>query len=127
MIGFRKKRKEEPENFKEVLGELKKLKEENGNIKKEIEGLKNKSKFPLQKISVIRFNPFSSGGGDQSFSIALLDGNDNGMVISSIYSREGNRVYTKPIKEGKSDYTLSDEEKEAIKKAISRSINPNGK
>ena len=69
--------------------------------------------------TLIRYNPFSGVGSDQSFSIALLDGNNNGFVITSIYSREGNRVYGKSLKEGKSEYSLSDEEKKAISKAIS--------
>lgn len=69
----------------------------------------------IQKASVIRYNPFGDTGGNQSFAIALLDSNDNGLIISSLYSREGMRVYSKPIKKGKSKYPLSDEEVEAIK------------
>jgi hypothetical protein len=64
-------------------------------------------------------NPFKDTGGDQSFAIALLDSNNNGIVLSSLYTREGTRVYTKPIEKGASSYNLSKEEEEAIKKAIS--------
>jgi len=49
--------------------------------------------------------------------LALLDGKDNGIVMTSLYAREGNRVYGKPIKNGKSEYSLSEEEKQAIEKA----------
>jgi len=77
-----------------------------------------KEKKHVQKVGVVRFNPFKDIGGDQSFSIALLDEEDNGLVITSLYGREGNRVYAKPIEGGQSKYQLSDEEKEAISRAI---------
>ena len=53
-----------------------------------------------------------------SFSLALLDEYNTGVVLNGIYSREMSNIYAKPIKEGKSSYTLSEEEKEAIRKAI---------
>ena len=72
----------------------------------------------LHKSGLIRFNPFRDIGGDQSFSLALLDGNDDGIVISSIYSREGVRVYAKSIHSGTSEvHQLTEEEKRAIKLA----------
>jgi hypothetical protein len=57
-------------------------------------------------------------GGNQSFVLAMLDNNNNGFIISSIFSEEGSRIYTKTIKKGKSDFSLSKEEIEAIEKAI---------
>ena len=66
---------------------------------------------------MVRFNPFSDVGGDQSFSLALLDKRNNGIVITSLYAREGSRVFGKPIENGLSPHSLSEEEKEAIKKA----------
>ena len=57
-------------------------------------------------------------GGNQSFVIALLDAENNGFVISSLFVKEASRVYAKTIKKGKSDYSLSKEEQEAIAKAI---------
>lgn len=76
--------------------------------------------FPdcLQKLGVVRFKAFPGIGGDQSFALALLDGKNNGVIISSIYGRDDSRVYAKPINEGKSSYNLSSEEEEALKKAI---------
>jgi len=103
------------ENLKEILAQFKDLKEDFQKISKELEDLK---KFSIQKVGIVRFNPFKEVGGNQSFSIALLDGNDNGIVITSLYTREGNRVYGKPIKRGQSEYLLSEEEKEAIAKAM---------
>lgn len=72
----------------------------------------------IQKIGLIRFNPFVGTGGNQSFCLALLDGEDNGLVISSLHSRDTTRIYAKPIKKGKpAGYQLSTEEAQAIKNA----------
>jgi hypothetical protein len=72
----------------------------------------------LHKIGVIRFNPFKELGGNQSFVVALLDGNKSGVVISSLHTREGTRIYSKPVIEGKSEkYALTEEEKKAINEA----------
>lgn len=69
----------------------------------------------LQKIGLVRFNPFADTGGDQSFVIALLDGNDDGIVLTSLYSRTGVRWYLKTVRKGKGiEHELSKEEKEAI-------------
>jgi len=79
--------------------------------KLEIEGTTH-----LQRIGIVRFNPFSDTGGSQSFTIAILDKEDNGMVMTSLYARTGNRWYIKYIKAGVGqDVELSKEEKTAIK------------
>ena len=83
-----------------------------------IKDLENISETTIRKIGVVRFNPFSDMGGNQSFVIALLDNKDNGFIISSLFVKDGNRVYAKSVKQGKSDYLLSAEELEAIKRAI---------
>lgn len=88
---------------------LKKVLKENGDIRE------NMSKC-IQKAGVVRFNPFGDVGGNQSFAIALLDKCLNGVMILSLYSRDGVKVYSKQITEGKSaEYKLSKEEEEAIK------------
>jgi len=74
----------------------------------------------IQKVGVVRFNPFEDTGGDQSFAIALLDAEDNGVVISSLFTREGTRIYAKPIVKSESRHHLSHEEREAIRRAIQR-------
>lgn len=73
----------------------------------------------LQKVGVVRFNPFAGegDGGDQSFAIAILDEKNNGFVISSLHARNETRVYTKPISDGQSTYHLSEEEAQAVKHA----------
>jgi hypothetical protein len=73
----------------------------------------------LQNWSLVRFQAFENTGGDQSFAFAMLDALGDGIVMSSIFGREEARVYCKPVQKGSSIYPLSDEEKEAIDKAIS--------
>lgn len=73
-----------------------------------------------QKISIVRFNPFADTGGDQSFVLAVLDSHNSGYVLTSIHGRQGTRVYVKPIDYGKSKYTLSREEQQALDQAASR-------
>lgn len=73
----------------------------------------------IHKFEVVRFNPFKDIGGDQSFAIALLNGKDSGIVMSSLHTREGTRIYAKPIIKGGSDkYTLTEEEKNVLKLAM---------
>src|SRR5687768_7733530 len=63
----------------------------------------------LQKIGFMRFNPFDDAGGNISFALALLDAQDNGVVISSLHGREGTRVYAKEVKAGESESKLTQE------------------
>ena len=73
----------------------------------------------FHKLGVIRFNPFKDVGGDQSFSIAILNGKNNGLTISSLFTREGARIYSKTVTGGTSEkYPLTEEEKDAIKIAM---------
>jgi len=117
MFNFFKKQKKEPKNLKEILDSFNNLEKNFDKLSQELENLKRESKFSVQRVGIVRYNPFKEVGSNQSFSIALLDGNDSGVVITSLYSREGNRVYGKPIKKGQSENLLSEEEKEAIEKA----------
>ncbi len=74
----------------------------------------------FHKLGVVRFNPFKDVGGDQSFSVAILNGKNDGLTISSLFTREGSRVYTKTITAGLTEkHPLTEEEKEAIKLALS--------
>jgi hypothetical protein len=86
-------------------------------LKVKIGLLEKLAKSSFQKAGVVRYNPFQQVGGDQSFSVALLDGGNSGFVITSLFMKENNRIFVKPIKQGKSDYSLSDEEKTAISRA----------
>jgi hypothetical protein len=117
MFEFLKHTKKEPENVAEILKELRVLSQELSGVSREIEALKKESQLHLKKVGFIRYNPFSNIGSDQSFSLALLDGENNGILITSLFSREGNRVYAKAIKNGQSEYPLSDEEEQALEEA----------
>ena len=111
---FPKKQAKEPQNIEEVLSGFKEMKEEFRSLKKEVEKLRKENIQKVDKVGVVRFNPFESLGGNQSFSLAILDGQNNGAVVTSLFSRDGNRVYGKPISNGASEFQLSDEEKQAM-------------
>lgn len=101
-----------------LLDNQKKLTEENISLKKELREEILSSRLHIQKIGLVRFNPFERMGGEQSFIVALLDEEKNGLTLNFIYTKEGLRVYTKKIKNGKGkDYDLSEEEKKAIEKS----------
>lgn len=79
----------------------------------------NRLKNSLQKCGVVRFRAFDDVGSDLSFSIALLDEKNDGVVLTGIYGRNECATFAKPIENGISKYDLSDEEKQAIRNAIS--------
>ena len=90
------------------------------SISNKIHALANRG---LHKVDMIRFNPFKDRSGNQSFSIALLDGKNNGIIISSLHTREGTRVYSKEIKKGSSPkHKLTEEESRVLKNAMSKKI-----
>ena len=84
-------------------------------LEQELEAM---SRLALQKVGVVRFNPFQSSGGDQSFAIALLDQAGTGVVISSLHGRNETRLFAKQIANGRSRHALSDEEQQAIRAAL---------
>ncbi|MCX7680744.1 MAG: DUF4446 family protein [Anaerolineae bacterium] len=78
----------------------------------------------LQGIGLVRFRAFEDTGGDQSFSLALADGEGNGVVISALYGREATRIYAKPIQKWLSSKVLTDEEAQALEEARRAVIAP---
>jgi hypothetical protein len=68
----------------------------------------------IQGVGVVRYNPFPDMGSNMSFSLALLDGHANGVVVSVLTNRDGSRVYGKAVERGSSSYPLSDEERQAL-------------
>lgn len=83
-------------------------------ITKRINSIEEKDKKHVQKVGLIRFNPFSELGGDHSFCLALLDDRDTGVVLTGLHTRERTRIYMKDITNGKSSLELSNEEKKAL-------------
>ncbi|MBQ5709711.1 MAG: DUF4446 family protein, partial [Anaerotignum sp.] len=78
----------------------------------------------IQKIGLIRYNPFDEMGGNLCFALALLDGHDNGVVLNGIHSRTGSFTYAKPIEMGVSTYMLSEEEIKAVEMAKNHAYEP---
>lgn len=91
-------------------------------IEESLNNLRTESQFAISQLGLVRFNPFEDGGGNFSFSLALLDGHNNGLVITSMHGRQQNRIYTKRIINGKSEMQLTDEEAQAIIKANNKTI-----
>lgn len=111
------------EILNDLLNQLIEDKKLNGELEKKIEELKNDCTYHLQKTGFVRYNPFAQTGGNQSFVLALLDGNDSGFVITSLHSRESTRVFAKPVKLGKEDgFEFSKEEIQAILSASKKKI-----
>lgn len=81
-------------------------------------------KSNIQKVGLIRYNPFDEMGGNLCFALALLDGSDNGVVLNGIHSRTGSFTYAKPIELGVSTYMLSDEEIKAVEMAKQNAYQP---
>ncbi len=80
-----------------------------------LEKLRYEGRVHIQHIGFVRFNPFEETGGDQSFVAAFLDANKNGLVVSSLHSRAGTRVYAKAVRNGKGlQHALSEEEEKAV-------------
>jgi hypothetical protein len=121
LIGSSKK-KDLKKLLEEILGKIEEQKKKADKLKEEQKDLKNKNLKNLQKVGFLRFNPFSDTGGDQSFVLSILDGEENGIVLSSLHSRGITRIYAKEVKKGKeaASFKLSKEEKEAIKKALKK-------
>jgi len=93
-------------------------KEAQEKLEERIRDLEKDGTFHIQKVGLIRFNPFRETGGDQSFSLALLDANESGFVLTCLHTRERTRIYVKPVKKGQSEYQLSNEERKTISAAV---------
>lgn len=114
-LGNGKNIEEDLENY---MYRVDRVEKQNGEINSIIKGLDKDLEKCIQKIGIVRYNAFKDVGSDLSFTLALLDENNDGVVLNGIYSREMSNIYAKPVENGKSSYTLSEEEQEAIKKAV---------
>jgi len=98
-----------------ILGEIKKTKGSLSELDKDHQELTKRARSFVQNVRLLRYNPFKEVGGDQSFIVALLDDEKNGVVVSSLHSREHTRWFAKDVKMGKGvGHKLSKEEKELI-------------
>ena len=114
-LGNGKNLEEDLENF---MYKVDRVEKENLEIMDFCRNLDESLSRCVQKIGIVRYSAFKDTGSDLSFAVALLDEENSGVVFNGIYSREMSNIYAKPVEKGNSSYTLSDEEAEAINKAI---------
>lgn len=101
-----------------LLQTQKGLRGETQELFRALDEVKKDGRLHVQRVGLVRFNPFSDTGGSQSFTLALLDGHDNGLVMTSLYARTGHRWYVKEIVSAKGkELALSKEEQAAVQKA----------
>ena len=98
-----------------ILKELDVAKKDIANLTEKCDKIEKDGMLHIQKIGLLRFNPFKDTGGDQSFILALVDATNTGVVISGLYSRSGTRWYAKKVVAGKGiEHELSQDEKKAL-------------
>ena len=108
--------------IQELTNAIRSVEYENMLKQREIDQIYETLGSAVQKVSIVRYNAFGNTGSDLSYSVALLDGNDSGVVMSSLYGRETSTAYAKPVKDGQSKYILTDEERQAISSACRKAI-----
>ena len=96
------------------------LENEEKSTKSDIGAIKDNLKIAYQKTGLVKYDAFREMSGALSYSLALLDQENNGVLISSMYSREGCYSYAKDIVKGESKINLSEEEAEALKQAVAK-------
>ena len=115
-LGSGKDISEDLEHYADRVLDLEMGLSETNNYCKKID---DQMKECIQKIGIVRYSAYKDSGSDLSFAVALLDEKNNGVVFNGIYSREMSNTYAKPIENGKSKYTMTEEENQAVLKAIS--------
>ena len=106
------------EDLERFMNKVDRVEEQNTQIISFCQNLDEDIAKCIQKVGIVRYSAFKDTGSDLSFAAALLDEKNNGIVFNGIYSREISNIYAKPVENGNSKYTLSDEEVEAIEKAV---------
>jgi hypothetical protein len=116
-----------PDNLESLLmdvqEQLQQMKDKNQAYEKAIRSIGEKMKKMKANVELIRYNAFAQSGSDLSFSVAILDDDRDGVVLSGIHNREQTFLYAKPLVKGKSQYTLSPEEEQVINQAASKQAN----
>ena len=116
------KRMSHGNNLEEILnGFMKKVdevSEKNNDLIEYCKKMDNNIEKCIKKVGIVRYNAFKDTGSDLSFTLALLNEENTGVVLNGIYSREMSNIYAKPIEKGKSRYSISEQEQEAINNAI---------
>lgn len=98
-----------------IKDNLSKLDRNDAEQSQQLQTIDKKIKRSIQHVKTLRFNPFGDSGSNQSFAVALLNEDGDGVALSSLYSRDKVGIYAKPIEKYQSEYSLSDEEREVVK------------
>lgn len=106
------------EDLENIMYKVDRVEKQNAEIMNFCKGLDEDLSKCIQKVGIVRYSAFKDTGSDLSFAVALLDENNDGVVFNGIYSREMSNIYAKPVEKGNSKYTLSNEELQAIDRAI---------
>lgn len=93
------------------------MEEDLKQLRDDVAALRKQADRCIQRVGLVRFDAFEDVGGEQSYALALLDAHDNGVVLSSLYSRSDSRTYAKGLRAGRGTHNLSDEELRAIREA----------
>ena len=102
----------------DYYSQAKSIDERYGDIQKDISKIEKDMESCLQKVSIVRYNPFKETGGNLCYALAMLNKKNNGVLLNSIYSRDGSYSYGKAVVNGKTEHNLSAEEQEALDLAI---------
>ena len=98
--------------------QTKSIDERYSGIQKDLKKLEDDMESCLQKVAIVRYNPFKETGGNLCYALAMLNKKNDGVLINSIFSRDGSYNYGKPVVNGKSEFNLSTEEQEALDLAL---------
>ncbi|WP_313992758.1 DUF4446 family protein [uncultured Selenomonas sp.] len=104
------------------IQEVERVSATNARILEENELIRQFLRKTLVRTAAVRFRAFEDMGGDLSYAVAMLDANNDGIIFSSIFARADSRSYIKPIRNGASEYPLTDEEKGVLKEAMGQSL-----
>ena len=110
------------EDLENYMYRVERVENQNAEILGNIKAIEYNMDGCFQKIGMVRYSAYKDNGSDLSFAIALLDNNNNGIILNGIYSRELSNIFAKPIEKGSCKYTLTDEEKQALEKAKGKNV-----
>ena len=107
------------QKLEEVLNQIEEFKLGSDDFRKKLNNFEKEGLGYIQRIELLRYNPYEDTGGDQSFTLALLNEEGSGIVLTSLHARSGTRVFAKSVSEGKaSKYQFSEEEETVIRRAL---------
>ena len=106
------------EDLSNYMYRVDRVEKQNGQIMEFCKSLDNDLSKCIQKVGVVRYSAFKDTGSDLSFALAMLDDNNDGVILNGIYSREMSNIYAKQVKNGSAINKLSEEEKQALEKAL---------